>query len=419
MGQLRAGVGRVWLTPAIGTWLVGFAGRTEGCTSIRDDLSATALVFDDGANEVAIISCDLLSLHPDLVRATRTLVEESTGIPAANVMLCCTHTHSGPPGYAGAGARPIDQAHAASLPYRIAGAVRLAADRRAPARVGHGRGRARIAINRREVVGEGQTILGENPDGPVDDAVDLLRIEFADGTPCATLVNYACHPVIIGPRSLQVSADWVGYARQAFEAAIGTHMLFVQGACADLNPLGGVQSDYANCERLGGEFAEEVLRVYNATVAEQDDVRLAVASDTLTVPTAPLASGATPVGGPNIVQRRLDEEFPWARDGNDQGVHLAVQGIAVGDVALVGMACEPFTQTGLEIKRRSPYGTTLVAGYTNGCMGYVPPADAYEHGGYEVLTAHQFYRVPDPVDPCAEQMLVRGCLDVLNRMRGS
>ncbi|MDQ5854535.1 MAG: neutral/alkaline non-lysosomal ceramidase N-terminal domain-containing protein, partial [Chloroflexota bacterium] len=165
MGQLRAGVGRVSVTPAIDAWLVGFAGRASGCTSIHDELYATALVLDDGDSQVAILSCDLISIHPQLIREVRALVRSATGIEERNVMICCTHTHSGPPGYATPNSRAIDRAYAADLPFRLAGAVRLARDNLVPARLGHAGGETTIAINRREVTAEGKTILGVNPTG--------------------------------------------------------------------------------------------------------------------------------------------------------------------------------------------------------------------------------------------------------------
>jgi neutral ceramidase len=303
------------------------------------------------------------------------------------------------------------------LPYRIAGAVRLAAERRVPARIGSGRGTGTIAVNRRQVVGAGQTILGEHPEGPIDRAVELLRIESMDGAPCAIVVNYACHPVILGPESLQVSADWVGYARAMVEDASGCPMLFIQGACGDINPLGGVQSDYRNCERLGATLANEILDVWDATRADADDVRVAAVGQTLHLGTAPVEHSTLPPTSPRIDDARLDAEFPWASEGDAGGVHAAIQGIAVGDIALLGLACEPFAQTGLEIKRRSPYAHTLVAGYANGCVGYVCPADAFEHGGYEVQTAHRFYRLPEPFEPRAEHQLAGAAVDVLHQMR--
>ena len=242
MGRLRAGVGRASLTPAIDTSLVGFDGRASGCTSIHDELYATALVLDDGEERAAILSCDVLGVHPTIVASVRRLVQDATGISGSHLMVCCTHTHSGPPGYAVENSRPIDRAYAAYLPFYLAGAIRLAWDGLRPARLGHASGQATIAINRREVTAEGKTILGVNPGGPLDREVGVLRVDTAGGAPLATLVNATCHPVILGTRSLVVSADFVGRTREVVEAATGAAMFFVQGDFGDIHAIGGVQA---------------------------------------------------------------------------------------------------------------------------------------------------------------------------------
>lgn len=359
MGQLQAGIGRVNMTPAIGARLVGFAGRASGCTSIHDDLYATALVLDDGERQIAIVSCDIISLHPDLIRQIRALANEATGIPEANVMLCGTHTHSAPPGYATRRPYPTDQAYVSYLPYRIAGAIQLAWNDRAPARLGHASGEATIGINRREVVGPGETILGENPDGPIDSAVGVLRVDRADGTPLATMVNYTCHPVILGPKSLAISADYVGRTRAIVEAATGSRMLFVQGACGDINPLGGVQADYTNCIRLGTILAGEVVRVYGTIEAQESEIHLAATSREIDIALAPL-EGVPAGSGSGGADSGL-VRIPYM---GENGPLMEVQALKIGDLGIVSAAAEPFVETGLATKAASPFARTFFAGYS-------------------------------------------------------
>jgi len=57
--------------------------------------------------------------------------------------------------------------------------------------------------------------------------------------------------------------------------------------------------------------------------------------------------------------------------------------IRLGDAAIVGLPGEIFCQSGLEIKRRSPAPHTLVAELSNDAVGYVPPREAFQQGGYE------------------------------------
>jgi neutral ceramidase len=63
-----------------------------------------------------------------------------------------------------------------------------------------------------------------------------------------------------------------------------------------------------------------------------------------------------------------------------------LQGIRIGDIALVATGGEPFSQIGVSIRKRSPFPYTLVSGYTNGGFGYIPTREAFPYGGYEVET---------------------------------
>ena len=76
------------------------------------------------------------------------------------------------------------------------------------------------------------------------------------------MLNYACHPVILGPKSYALSADFVGRTRQVFESATGAPLLFLQAVPGDLNPLGGVSDRYDNCHTLGTILAAEAVKTY-------------------------------------------------------------------------------------------------------------------------------------------------------------
>ncbi len=100
-----------------------------------------------------------------------------------------------------------------------------------------------------------------------------------------------------------------------------------------------------------------------------------------------------------------------------------IQGIRVGDMAIVATSFEMFFETGLTIKRRSPFPHTEVIGYSNGCAGYLPRAEDHPRGGWSV---EQRYAVPDlfpqswlwPVilHPDAEGQVVEGAIAVLNEL---
>lgn len=93
--RLQAGVARAVITPPVGIahpfWGAQTHTRAEG---VEMDLYATALVLSDGETRVAIIDADLGNVPNDLAATVHTGVEALTGIPAANVRLSATHTHS-------------------------------------------------------------------------------------------------------------------------------------------------------------------------------------------------------------------------------------------------------------------------------------------------------------------------------------
>ena len=118
------------------------------------------------------------------------------------------------------------------------------------------------------------------------------------------------------------------------------------------------------------------------------------------------------------VQALLDATVPWAAQvggtGDDQQVALELQALRVGQVGLVGVAGEVFVQTGRAIKRRSPLPHTVMLGYTNGCVGYIPRAEEHARGGYEVEEAWLGYRLPAPIAPQGDALVEETALRLLH-----
>ena len=132
------------------------------------------------------------------------------------------------------------------------------------ARLATGTGEARIGINRRELDEAGDIILGENPDGPVDHEVRVIRIDDLHGKPKAVVFSHGCHPVTMGPKYLQWSPDYVGPARELVERVYGCLSLFLQANAGDIDPITGIGADEDNSEaknRIGTVLGSEVLKV--------------------------------------------------------------------------------------------------------------------------------------------------------------
>ena len=96
MQTFRAGASSVDISPERGIGLCGYHNFERKNIGIHDPLYACCIYIDDGDKEIAIVTADLIFLDKQYARNMRCDIEEVTGIPASNIMLSCTHTHSGP-----------------------------------------------------------------------------------------------------------------------------------------------------------------------------------------------------------------------------------------------------------------------------------------------------------------------------------
>ena len=206
MAQVKAGVYRVDITPPIGISMVGYYSRAGVSTGIAQRLTATALILSTDESKIAIVACDLVFIQNPAADEIRRLVADAIGSVPSNVLINCSHTHCGPtiPGftYESDEQRSIQGKYFEDLKNKLVGCVRTADSRQRFARIGFDRGTVQIGINRREQNADGRYILGENPDGPMDSEVPVLRVDEEGGRPLAVLFAYGCHTVTMGPNCL-------------------------------------------------------------------------------------------------------------------------------------------------------------------------------------------------------------------------
>jgi neutral ceramidase len=420
MSSLQAGAARVVITPPIGVPLSGYfaaEGRKEVARDIHDDLYARALVLQDDHYTIAIATSDLIGLGDEELEMVQAIVHQETGIEPEQLILACTHTHSGPvvhpfppsdliPGQA-------DEEYYRLLPRLIASAVTMAAQRRRPARIGAGSGSCAININRREILPDGTVrglpFLGRNPSGVVDREVGVLRVDDdVTGRPVAVLLSYACHPVVLGP-NVEISADYVGYTVSFLERMLGADAvaLFANGAQGNMNAMIH-PGTYADAERLGVTLGAEALKVVLSTETHAD-IHIATETRRTELPLNPAAEPEAQRRYIRFLQAELqrftsvgermkawDIEMRLAvahyRLYNRE--HLAFPYMPAmvtafgfsGDGTSIGLVSEPaelFCEYGMQARSASPFATTLVLGLANGFIGYVPTPEVYTEGGYE------------------------------------
>jgi len=446
--NLKAGIARVNITPPVGFPQAGFAARMDVSQGIQDELFAKALVLDDGKLKIAIVTCDLLGLDKDVVAEIRQLIEKKTDISKNNVMIACSHTHSGPaikdPGY-------LEEEIVANflpqwievLPYKIAGAVKMASNKLVEARVGLGKGSSDIGVNRRLKTNEGNITIGPNIQGIIDPTVGLLRVDRADGSLLAVLVNYACHAVTLGPENLLFSADYPGYMMNILEKLWDgkTMVMFANGTAGNINPR--IRGDYIATKRIGGILAGEVLKVME-TIEANSSISLNILRKPIYLPLKKFPSlteakaqlqekeqfiseaekkgilnqDMSGLCGEVIKAKyrvRVIEELQRLESKEDLKVNrlaTEIQALRINESAFVVLPGEIFVEIGLAIKKRSPFEQTFVIGYANDInVSYVPTTESYDEGGYEPEWAK--------VDRGADKIIENEAVALLKNLKNS
>ncbi len=391
-GALKGGCAKVNITPPLGITLIGSKGQPSD--AVMDDLYAKAMVLSDGRETLAIISADLLYTPlEEIAGPVRDIVNEKTGIPGHNVMVCATHTHSGPevftrsklPSENRLPAADIDQAYLATLVRKMADAVLIAHQNMRDVKIGAAYGELpEVHYNRRPTTEDGRaemmfTLPAEiaatrkterSPEGhvrvtftlepeekplrfgPVDSGVFAMRMEDGNGVVIGSVVGFGCHPVCIYPHlSTAVSADYPAFATRVLEEAEGGISLFLLGLAGNTVPL---QRGVKPCEQIGTALGGEAL-CRLSLIATTDEVAL----------------------------KALTKEVVFPARGTSDSITTEIQVLRLGDAYILGLPGEVLVEVGLEIKRRTNVQKLFIVTLANDAIGYVCHSRAYEEGGYE------------------------------------
>lgn len=424
--SLKAGTAELVITPLLGSSLQGHL-HDRKAVDVHDDLYAKALVLDDGACPVALVLLDVICITEKDVASIRALVAEHTHIPAQNVLVACTHTHTGPAMLTMAGIQH-DPKYIDWLVRKAADTVRIAVKRLQPVRVGTGIGHEDgLSFCRRFRMADGTVRFNPgrgNPDiieptSPIDPDVGVLYVETFDGTPLAAAVNFCLHYVGTDD-PLAFSADYFGHFAAVMRRLKGPQFaaLLFNGAQGQINNVDvndpHQPSGHKQARRVAETLAGEVMRVIGkmklssdvalgAAVAPVTLRRKTVTDRDLEIARQILAGGGQEHKAP--FSWVVGQPIPPALRAVYAAECLAVaqmppqlqtemQTIRVGDTALVTLPGEAFVEIGLQIKARSRAPKTFVIGLANGFVGYVPTDKALkEEGGYETWTSR--WSLPD------------------------
>ncbi|MEZ6059265.1 MAG: hypothetical protein R3C19_02775 [Planctomycetaceae bacterium] len=446
----RAGAFVIDVTPE--TFPVESAGSMgpRVVDAAHDPLNVRCLVLDDGTTTLAFAVCDHCMIPRDIVDAARAIVEREAGIPAANILCSATHTHSGVT-LAPTFQSNVETEYCEFLTTKIADGIIEAHRRLRPAKIGWAIGNnPNQVFNRRWHMRSGFSLADPfdngtdkvrmnppagnssllKPAGPTDPEVPIISVVDSEGTPIALLANYSLH-YVGGIPGGALSADYFGeFAVQIARLLnIPNDSDFVaimsNGTSGDINNINffdGVQSKppFEQIRFVATDVAESAVRAMQR-IEYRDDVTLTAVETEIELgvrkPTADEIARATrlldqagpgPYGDVRLIY--ANETLDLAEYPNT--VKARLQALRIGELAIVTSPCETFVETGLAIKKLSPFRPTFTIELANGYNGYLPTAEQHAFGGYETWRAKSSYLAVD-----SEEKIRSTLLKLLDQLR--
>ena len=430
---LKGGCAKVNITPPLGIKLIGSKGKPSD--DILDELYAKALVLNDGNTAVAIVSADLLYTPlEEITNPVRRIIKEKTGIPEQNVLICATHTHSGPEVFTRSKHGPgkevptskIDQNYLQTLIRKMADTVVIAYKNMQEVRIGVAKGQIpEIVYNRRPKTGDGSVKMAftlepeviatqkikHGPDdsvrvtfdskhegtqldfGAIDAGVCVLRVEDVNGGIVGSLINFGCHPVCIYPYlSTAISADYPAYATDVVEQVEGGICLFSLGLAGNTVPVvRGIKPREKIGKALGGEALRRLQMVTTTS-----SVTLKTLSKEIKFPTKKVP----------LPNEKADD------DKTIDYVTTEIQVLRLGDIYILGLPGEILVEVGLDIKKRAGLENLFIVTVSNDTIGYVCHGRAYEEGGYEPVSGTNLAKG-------AGEIMTEEAVDLINQIKQS
>lgn len=378
---MKISFGKKVISPEIGTKVAGY-GTEDYSVAKLDDLYVTALALDDGSKRSVILGFDLLGIDEEYIKKIRKACADVFGGEEAQVIVSCTHTHSGP-NVRTLGRCPsiFEKDYADALVVSVASLVKgifeqdwietdvffysLNCDANVNRRFVASNNKCSFLPHRRD--------MERIADGFADKEVGVLAFRDKKNRIVYIIGNYAAHPLAShcpGIGGHRISADYPGAFRRYIEEETGADCMFLSGAAGDMVPKGH-ETGKAASEAVGIKLAQAAI---NGVITATRD------SENYMLKNTTLQYGQFYTTAKMREFRKYSIAPQYA--GKDE-LKFELQLLSIGDVCLVGVPGEMVAELGQEIKWHSPFRKTFILYCSTAYMDYLCHGNALVAGGYE------------------------------------
>ena len=420
--SFSVGYSRIDITPNCSVPMAGYGSTSNRMSqNIQDYLYATAVAINDGqGGTVVLLNVDLQRASDVLVRGIRPKLAQMTGLPENAFHLNGTHTHSGP---------DVQSSEASITPYmemlypRLIQVVMEALEDLKPAAMWIGsveveglnfvRHYYHVDENGEKVYfgdNHGTSVINNTTQhtSKPDETMYVVKFDRQDAQDVC-LINWRAHPHWTGGSTLyNISSDYVGAFREAFELQTDCLFSYWQGAAGNINEKSRITSEnlVSDYKDHGARLAEYAIRCMNENLEQLNTGAIRVLDKTLT-----LKVNKTDDVGLYYAARTVQSVY---KNTNNKTEALAAAGdykiwsqfhagaivsnynradteertytvITIGDQLAITLAPhEMFDSTMQRVEDVSPYDYTLHFSYSNGTNTYLPDTATWAFGAYEV-----------------------------------
>jgi hypothetical protein len=420
------------ITPELPIPLAGYAARKRPADKLDCPLLVQAVAMKNLAGErFVFVALDNCEVSHAFIQPVVQQIADQFQLGRGTVAVVSSHTHSAPvleetlsdmtqPPPA---ERDQIAKYSRLLRAKLVEVVGAALADCQPATLEHAMGRAAFAMNRRVYQGD-KVVFGDNPDGPVDWDVPVLRVKGTNGAVRAIIFGYACHGTSVrsGDDWYVVSGEYMAYARQHIEQhQPGAAAVFLTGMGADSDPA--PRGRLLDAKRHGLELGGAIIGVLDrpmrpvrgAFKLAYDEVELPLAA-----PPARQQLEQDTRSEDIHVKRRAEAYLKLLNAGQPlpESVRLPIAALRLGDdLTFVLMAGEVVVDYSHRLKRVLADDHPWPIGYAYEVPCYIPSARLIKEGGYETESSLIYYGFYGPFRGEIETLLVNRLEALVRRLR--
>ena len=399
-----AGHGRADMSPEFPIMM----GSGKYADQLHDPLYATCTAISDGETVVLLYHMDMKDMPRPIFLSAAEKITQKTGVPQENLILNATHTHNCP--HTSSSVDPMCVAWRERVSEAAAEAAQMALEDLSPATASIGFGNThRLNFVRRYLMPNGTYKMNAtskmNPvahESEADPEFRIIRFH-RENKKDIVLANWQCH-FASSAKMFQgmISADCAQVLRQRIENDADVYFAYHNGHSGNIAVRDALGTKLCPTHLdMADELANRILKAMETTQPVETG-KIFIETATLSAPVQQDSEArragarewaeASKEDRPAVLEKHGFDSMYEAIAINTRAKmepisQMHITALSFGDIAFTTMPFEAFDQNGMQIRAASPYKMTFTLAYTNGALGYMPAAEIFPHGGYEVYVS--------------------------------